>query len=100
MNQGIEHMMRSVNMESDQWQLGKTKVFIKAPESVRSVFSCRTACVVRCIINHGNIDIESALLSFLGKKFSLREMADFEGQFGSSQSLRQGILRGQELVAL
>lgn len=24
-------------MESDQWQLGKTKVFIKAPESVRNV---------------------------------------------------------------
>jgi myosin-1 len=32
--QGIEHMMNSVNMEKDQWQMGKTKVFIKAPESV------------------------------------------------------------------
>ena len=26
--------MNSVNMEPDQWQMGKTKVFIKAPESV------------------------------------------------------------------
>ena len=26
--------MRAVNMEPDQWQMGKTKVFIKAPESV------------------------------------------------------------------
>jgi myosin-1 len=32
--QGIEHMMNSVNMERDQWQMGKSKVFIKAPESV------------------------------------------------------------------
>ena len=28
-------MMNSVNMEKDQWQMGLTKVFIKAPESVR-----------------------------------------------------------------
>ena len=26
--------MNSVNMEADQWQLGKTKVFIKNPESL------------------------------------------------------------------
>ena len=26
--------MSSVNMEPDQWQLGKTKVFVKSPESV------------------------------------------------------------------
>ncbi|XP_019860549.1 PREDICTED: unconventional myosin-If-like, partial [Amphimedon queenslandica] len=26
--------MMSVNMEPDQWQLGKTKVFIKSPESL------------------------------------------------------------------
>ncbi|KAK3748937.1 hypothetical protein QZH41_001566 [Actinostola sp. cb2023] len=31
--QGITHLMNAVNMERDQWQLGKTKVFIKAPES-------------------------------------------------------------------
>ena len=31
---GVEHLMHAVNMEPDQWQLGKTKVFIKAPESV------------------------------------------------------------------
>ena len=32
--QGITHIMNSVHMENDQWQLGKTKVFIKNPESV------------------------------------------------------------------
>ena len=31
---GIKHLMMSVNMEPDQWQLGRTKVFIKSPESV------------------------------------------------------------------
>ena len=35
---GIKHLMMSVNMEPDQWQLGKTKVFIKSPESVCFVF--------------------------------------------------------------
>ena len=32
---GIRHLMAAVNMEPDQWQLGKSKVFIKSPESVR-----------------------------------------------------------------
>jgi myosin-1 len=31
---GIEHLMASVQMERDQWQLGSTKVFIKNPESL------------------------------------------------------------------
>lgn len=31
---GIKHLMNAVNMEPDQWQLGKTKVFIKNPESL------------------------------------------------------------------
>ncbi len=31
---GIHIIMRSVNMETDQYQLGKTKVFVKNPESV------------------------------------------------------------------
>lgn len=31
---GIKHLMKCVNMEPDQWQLGRTKVFIKNPESV------------------------------------------------------------------
>jgi hypothetical protein len=31
-------MINSVNMERDQWQMGKTKVFIKAPESVRTSY--------------------------------------------------------------
>lgn len=32
--QGIAHIMNSVHMDDDQWQTGKTKVFIKNPESV------------------------------------------------------------------
>ncbi|XP_035291299.1 myosin IEb [Anguilla anguilla] len=31
---GVLHLLRSVNMDEDQYQLGKSKVFIKAPESL------------------------------------------------------------------
>ncbi|KAM4567986.1 myosin IEb [Fundulus diaphanus] len=32
--QGVMHLLNSVNMDQDQFQLGKAKVFIKAPESL------------------------------------------------------------------
>ncbi|XP_074539900.1 myosin IEb [Halichoeres trimaculatus] len=32
--QGVLHLLNSVHMDQDQYQLGKTKVFIKAPESL------------------------------------------------------------------
>ncbi|XP_061738079.1 unconventional myosin-Ie isoform X2 [Nerophis ophidion] len=32
--QGVLHLMRSVNMDQEQFQLGRTKVFVKAPESL------------------------------------------------------------------
>uniref|UniRef100_A0AAY4D9K3 Osteoclast-stimulating factor 1 n=1 Tax=Denticeps clupeoides TaxID=299321 RepID=A0AAY4D9K3_9TELE len=32
--QGVMHLLRSVNMDQDQYQLGRSKVFIKAPESL------------------------------------------------------------------
>lgn len=32
--QGVLHLLRSVNMDNDQYQLGHTKVFVKNPESV------------------------------------------------------------------
>ncbi|XP_035228007.1 unconventional myosin-Ie-like [Stegodyphus dumicola] len=32
--QGVIHILRSVNMDDDNYQLGKTKIFIKAPESL------------------------------------------------------------------
>ncbi|XP_067412057.1 unconventional myosin-Ie isoform X2 [Emydura macquarii macquarii] len=32
--QGVLHLLQSVNMDPDQYQLGKTKIFIKAPESL------------------------------------------------------------------
>ncbi len=36
--QGINHLMNFVHMDNDQFQLGRSKVFIKNPESVRSFF--------------------------------------------------------------
>uniref|UniRef100_A0A672FZD0 Osteoclast-stimulating factor 1 n=1 Tax=Salarias fasciatus TaxID=181472 RepID=A0A672FZD0_SALFA len=32
--QGVLHLLRSVHMDQDQFQLGKSKIFIKAPESL------------------------------------------------------------------
>ncbi|KAM8735596.1 myosin IEb [Acanthopagrus schlegelii] len=32
--QGVLHLLNSVHMDQDQFQLGKTKIFIKAPESL------------------------------------------------------------------
>ncbi|CAM5175150.1 unnamed protein product [Eretmochelys imbricata] len=32
--QGVVHLLRAVNMDPDQYQLGQSKVFIKAPESL------------------------------------------------------------------
>uniref|UniRef100_A0A8C8STR0 Myosin IE n=1 Tax=Pelusios castaneus TaxID=367368 RepID=A0A8C8STR0_9SAUR len=32
--QGVVHLLRSVHMDPDQYQLGRSKVFIKAPESL------------------------------------------------------------------
>uniref|UniRef100_A0A8C0LD44 Myosin IF n=1 Tax=Canis lupus dingo TaxID=286419 RepID=A0A8C0LD44_CANLU len=31
--QGVQHLLRAVNMEPDQYQMGSTKVFVKNPES-------------------------------------------------------------------
>ncbi|OCT97612.1 unconventional myosin-If [Xenopus laevis] len=32
--QGVQHLLKSVNMDSDQYQMGKSKVFVKNPESL------------------------------------------------------------------
>lgn len=32
--QGVLHLLRSVNMDHDQYQMGRTKIFVKNPESV------------------------------------------------------------------
>jgi myosin-1 len=37
--QGVQVIMRSVHMDDDQYQMGRTKVFIKKPESVRLPFT-------------------------------------------------------------
>ena len=44
---GIKHLMQSVNMEMDQWQMGKTKVFIKNPESVRKI---KMYCIFKLLV--------------------------------------------------
>uniref|UniRef100_S4R897 Myosin IE n=1 Tax=Petromyzon marinus TaxID=7757 RepID=S4R897_PETMA len=31
---GVEYLLRTVNMDPDQYQMGRTKVFVKAPESL------------------------------------------------------------------
>lgn len=49
--QGIKHLMTAVNMEPDQWQLGKSKVFVKNPESVSlnslDILVCK---YLRCLV--------------------------------------------------
>lgn len=35
--EGIERIMRTSHMDNNQYQLGRTKVFIKAPESVKKI---------------------------------------------------------------
>ncbi|MEE6487309.1 hypothetical protein FKM82_014858 [Ascaphus truei] len=32
--QGVQHLLKSVNMDSDQYQMGRSKVFVKNPESL------------------------------------------------------------------
>ncbi|XP_058871137.1 unconventional myosin-If-like [Acipenser ruthenus] len=32
--QGVQHLLRAVNMDTDQYQMGKSKVFVKNPESL------------------------------------------------------------------
>ncbi|XP_067824335.1 unconventional myosin-If [Heptranchias perlo] len=32
--QGVQHLLRSVNIDADQFQMGKTKIFVKNPESL------------------------------------------------------------------
>ncbi|XP_078526236.1 unconventional myosin-If [Lissotriton helveticus] len=32
--QGVQHLLRSVNMDTDQFQMGRSKVFVKNPESL------------------------------------------------------------------
>ncbi|XP_060788496.1 unconventional myosin-If isoform X2 [Neoarius graeffei] len=32
--QGVLHLLRSVNMDNDQYQMGRTKIFVKNPESL------------------------------------------------------------------
>ncbi len=55
--QGVLHLLRSVNMDQDQFQLGRTKIFIKAPESVRltsiSLSNCHILflCLVSALCN-------------------------------------------------
>uniref|UniRef100_A0A3B5N1N3 Myosin IEb n=1 Tax=Xiphophorus couchianus TaxID=32473 RepID=A0A3B5N1N3_9TELE len=55
--QGVLHLLRSVNMDQDQFQLGTAKVFIKAPESVRDVLVLEVL-VLKCA--RGNSTFESS----------------------------------------
>ena len=59
--------MKAVNMESDQWQLGKSKVFIKAPESVRD---CRVhwGHSYSCVRGHCGNTAWTCLITFTHSK--------------------------------
>ena len=48
---GIKHLMKTVNMEADQWQMGKTKLFIKTPESVRVLCVSALKCTLSCVFS-------------------------------------------------
>ena len=37
-DQGIKIIMNTVNIDNEQYQMGKSKIFIKAPESVWKQF--------------------------------------------------------------
>lgn len=50
--------MMSVNMEPDQWQLGRTKVFIKSPESV-----CIELIIPECSAGNFNVFIFTLAVS-------------------------------------
>jgi len=56
--QGIRIIMGTVNIEGEQFQMGKTKVFIKAPESVSRLDGCsyldliRIFMVIKKILNN------------------------------------------------
>lgn len=56
--QGVLHLLRSVNMDTDQYQMGRTKVFVKNPESVTdfsyTVFHCGL-CFVSALIRGANL---------------------------------------------
>ena len=47
--QGVQHLLRAVNMEPDQYQMGSTKVFVKNPESV-SVWERQTDTSITCMV--------------------------------------------------
>ncbi|XP_014677764.1 PREDICTED: LOW QUALITY PROTEIN: unconventional myosin-Ie-like [Priapulus caudatus] len=70
--QGIAHIMQSVSMDSDQYQLGKTKVFIKAPESLFLLEETRD----RKYDGYARA-IQKAFRQYIGRKhmFKLKEQA-------------------------
>lgn len=51
--QGVLHLLRSVNMDNDQYQMGRTKVFVKNPESVLSLSYCIYSPAGISVLNTG-----------------------------------------------
>jgi len=44
---GIEHVLTKMEVDRKEWQLGRTKIFIKSPETVRclATLSAMVACI-------------------------------------------------------
>ncbi|NP_001118234.1 amoeboid myosin I [Strongylocentrotus purpuratus] len=64
---GVNHLLRAVNMDTDEFQLGKTKVFIRKPESLFLLEEQRE----RKFDYHARI-IQKAFRQFNAQKYYLR----------------------------
>uniref|UniRef100_A0A8C9VVM4 Osteoclast-stimulating factor 1 n=1 Tax=Scleropages formosus TaxID=113540 RepID=A0A8C9VVM4_SCLFO len=99
--QGVLHLLRSTNMDQDQFQLGHTKVFIKAPESLFLLEEMRDrkfnsyARVIqkawRKYKGHNQYDelIEEACILFLNRKERRRHSINrsFMGDYLGTENL-------------
>ncbi|PSN42852.1 Unconventional myosin-Ie [Blattella germanica] len=87
--QGIEWIMKSVNMERSQYQLGKTKVFIKAPESLFMLEDQRDRKY-----NHYARVIQKAFKKYFAKRQHDRQKQEAANlMFGKKQRRRYSINR-------
>ncbi|KAG8519236.1 Unconventional myosin-If [Galemys pyrenaicus] len=75
--QGVQHLLRAVNMEQDQYQMGGTKVFVKNPES--TTVRCRYLPALKPQAPHS--DSREGTAALRDQLFLLEEMRErkFDG---------------------
>jgi hypothetical protein len=59
---GVVHILKSVAMAADEYQLGKTKLFIKAPESVKKRGAKGSFTCAFCAVLSSDVFVGSVLL--------------------------------------